>query len=207
MEIDVIEQPITISRREFIGQLGVLASLAATFPGSLLAARRIDIAAENLPDWVIEQPWLTLSQVQEHLFPPADDAPGASDIRAIVYLHNTLESANADTEDKTFLVKGVSWLNDHTEQNFKQTFSELDDTNKERALREIEQSSAGRKWLSLLINYLIEALLADPVYGGNPGGVGWKWLGHQPGFPKPPENKTWYKLARAVHYRRKAGDA
>ena len=59
-------------------------------------------------------------------------------------------------------------------------------------------------WLSLLLTYLLEALLADPVYGGNPGGIGWQWLAHQPGFPTPPADKTWYKLAAPVHYQRKA---
>ena len=33
--------------------------------------------------------------------------------------------------------------------------------------------------------YIFEALLSDPVYGGNPEGIGWRWLGHRPGFPRP----------------------
>jgi gluconate 2-dehydrogenase gamma chain len=71
-------------------------------------------------------------------------------------------------------------------------------------LREIEQSRAGRNWLSLLLTYLLEALLADPVYGGNPDGIGWTWLEHQPGYPAPPRDKSWYKLASPVRYQRKA---
>ena len=71
-------------------------------------------------------------------------------------------------------------------------------------LRQIEQSNAGQNWLSLLLTYLLEALLADPVYGGNPDGIGWQWLEHQSGFPRPPADKTWYRLGRPVYYRRKA---
>ena len=71
-------------------------------------------------------------------------------------------------------------------------------------MRQIEQSRAGRNWLSLLLTYVLEALLADPVYGGNPDGIGWQWLEHQPGYPRPPADKSWYKLATPVRYQRKA---
>ena len=33
--------------------------------------------------------------------------------------------------------------------------------------------------------------MLDPVYGGNPEMIGWKWLEHQPGFPAPIEGKTY----------------
>ena len=50
----------------------------------------------------------------------------------------------------------------------------------------------------------VEALLADPVYGGNFDQTGWRWLSHQPGFPRPSADKTWYRLAPAVQRRSKA---
>jgi gluconate 2-dehydrogenase gamma chain len=37
----------------------------------------------------------------------------------------------------------------------------------------------------MLLDYIMEALLTDPVYGGNPNSIGWQWLKHQPGFPRP----------------------
>ena len=39
--------------------------------------------------------------------------------------------------------------------------------------------------------YLAEALMLDPVYGGNPDMIGWKWLEHQAGFPRPVAGKTY----------------
>jgi gluconate 2-dehydrogenase gamma chain len=33
------------------------------------------------------------------------------------------------------------------------------------------------------------------VYGGNPDGIGWRWLGHVPGYPRPPADKVAGKLA------------
>lgn len=192
-------------RREFINQLGLLASLAAVFPSNILAARR-ESGSATLPAWAGHEPWHTLSAVQEHLFPAGDDVPGAADILAIVYLKNTLDIRNTDDKDRQHIINGVGWLNDLTQQDFKKTFIVLDEQERETALRKIEQSRAGRRWLSLLLTYLIEALLADPVYGGNKDGAGWKWLQHQPGFPKPPADKTWYKLAAPVSFQRKADE-
>ena len=61
-------------------------------------------------------------------------------------------------------------------------------------LRRIAASPAGENWLSTLILYLMEALLTDPAYGGNPGGIGWRWLRHTPGYPRPTPDKTYPRL-------------
>ena len=194
-----------ITRRTFMEQLAMLGMLAAACPASAVAqARRQAGALQQQPGWLKTNPWKTLSEVQQHLFPAADDTPGASDIHAIAYLRNTLENPAADGEDRVFIVNGVGWLNELTQERYRQPFSNLDTAQRETVLRQIEQSRAGERWLSLLLTYLLEALLADPVYGGNPDGIGWKWLEHQPGFPTPPPDKSWYKLAAPVRYRRKA---
>jgi gluconate 2-dehydrogenase gamma chain len=52
----------------------------------------------------------------------------------------------------------------------------------------------GKQWISTILRYILEALLTDPIYGGNPNAIGWKWLDHQPGFPRPPANKRYYLL-------------
>ena len=193
-----------ISRREFLHRLTLLGSLLAAYPAGILAQSRADAQAHQPPDWLNADPWKTLAGVQAHLFPAAAETPGASDIQAIVYLHNTIENPAADGEDKVFLVNGVGWLNDLALEETGQPFVALDEQQKEDLLRQIEKSRAGRNWLSLLLTYVLEALLADPVYGGNPDGIGWQWLEHQPGYPRPPADKSWYKLAAPVHYQRKA---
>lgn len=191
-----------ISRREFLGRLAMLGTLAASYPA--IALEKLRSAPAVGSGWVRKDPWLTLAAVQEQMFPAGNDVPGATDIQAIVYLRNTLENPAADGEDREFIFKGVGWLNDLTQETSGKPFIGLDEAQRETMLRQIEQSEAGQNWLSLLLTYLFEALLADPVYGGNPDGIGWKWLGHQPGFPRPPVDKTWYRLGKPVHYRRKA---
>jgi len=63
-------------------------------------------------------------------------------------------------------------------------------------LREIARSDAGENWLSTLLTYIFEALLTAPAYGGNPGGVGWKWLEYVPGFPLPDADTLHTRLPR-----------
>ena len=193
-----------ISRREFLNRVALLGSLAAAYPASVLAWQRSRSEKIQLPSWCNEDPWRTIADVQQHLFPASADAPGADDIQAVVYLRNTIDNPAADGEDKTFVLNGAGWLNDLSQKQTEQQFTALEEPQKEKLLREIEQSPAGRNWLSLLLTYLLEALLADPVYGGNPDGVGWEWLEHQPGFPVPSADKAWYKLAAPVRYQRKA---
>ena len=198
------EPDTAISRREFIRRLTILSALAASYPAAALEQLRAQAAPGVEQDWIDQDPWKTIAAVQQHLFPSTDDSPGANDFKAAVYLRNAVENPAADGEDKAFIVKGVGWLNDLTEERYGQAFTDLNDSERETVLRQIEQSRAGRNWLSLLLTYLLEALLADPVYGGNPGGIGWKWLEHQPGYPTPPEDKSWFKLAAPVRYQRKA---
>ena len=191
-------------RRRFIEQMATLGVLAAACPPQALAAMRAAAPPAGQAEWLQRDPWLTLAAVQEHLFPAGEDTPGAGDIRAIHYLHDTLENPAADGGDREFIVNGVGWLNELLEERYGKPFAALDEAQREEGLRRIEQSAAGSNWLSLLLDYLLEALLADPVYGGNPDGIGWHWLQHQPGFPRPPADKAWYRLAPRVHYRRKA---
>jgi len=141
----------------------------------------------------------TLAAVQDHLFPRGDgvsdiDAPGADDINALAYLQSALEDPSL-AEDRQFIHNGVGWLDDLSATTYEKNFLQLDRDGREALLRDIAKSSAGDNWLSTLLLYIFEALLTDPVYGGNPGGIGWAWLEHTPGFPRPPADKTWRKLA------------
>lgn len=191
-----------ISRREFLNRLSVLSALAAAWPAESLAALRS--ATRPLPAWVDQDPWHTLVEVQEHLFPATNDGPGARDIHAVVYLRNNLEHAQADPELKKFMLDRAAMFNALARQRLDADFGALDFAAREDFLRGILDDGDWRRWLSRLLTFLLEALLADPVYGGNPGGAGWKWLHHQPGFPTPPIGKRWHELGAPVYFQRKA---
>lgn len=173
-----------ISRREFIS---ILASIAAIHPTSSLAE---DLLKQAAP---VNEPWLTLSAVQQHLF-PKDTSLGALDIQALDYLRLATDTPDFDKDEKKLIHNGVGWLNDLSKQTYSKKFTQLENQEKEKILRRIEGSRAGERWLSKILTYLLEALLTDPIYGGNPDGIVWKWLQHQPGFPRPTKNKKYYQL-------------
>jgi gluconate 2-dehydrogenase gamma chain len=178
--------------------MSLLGSLALTYPAAALADLRKSKLDKISPDiqaeWQRDPVWQTLSQVQEVLFPADVDVPGAGDIGATVYLHDAIENPDADAEDKNFIFRGVGWLDGLTQERHKQTFLQLTSTQQQEVIEVIVKSRAGRNWISTLLTYTLEALLTDPVYGGNKNGAGWAWLQHQPGYPAPPADKTWHQL-------------
>lgn len=187
-----------ISRRKFLARMSLLGTLAVTYPAAALAELRRPKAEETSlgqkAEWQRDPAWQTISEVQEVLFPADVDVPGAADIGATIYLHDAIENPVADAADKDFIFRGVGWLNGLTQERHKLTFLQLTSTQQQEVIEEIVKSRAGRNWVSTLLTYTLEALLTDPVYGGNINGTGWKWLQHQPGYPAPPADKKWHQL-------------
>ena len=177
-----------------------MASSLVGLPLNTLAERRSAPTAATSFD----EPWLTIGEVQEHLFPADETSPGAYDIAALNYLHNMIHAPDISSEERDLIKNGAGWLNDLSMQVYQLKFIKLNETQRESILRKIEQSRAGSRWLSLLMDYLIEALLSDPVYGGNKNGAGWKWLQHQAGFPQPGPDKKYFNLGHIVNRRTKA---
>jgi len=135
------------------------------------------------------------STVQEHLFPKGADSPGAQDINALPFLQFVITQTDFDTDSRNFIVNSIQSLEEASMERFDLGFEELDFTRKERLLRYLaDHTRWGKNWISLLLYYIFEALLADPVYGCNPDGTGWQWLEHQPGFPRPPPDKIYTRI-------------
>lgn len=167
--------------------------LAATLPVTALAEPPSISQNTEKSSW-LDLKWQTIEAAQHHLFPSSNAFPGAREIQALHYLQQKFQRPFAHKKDETFLFKGVGWLNDLAQTDFKQTFIELTAEEKETLLRKVARSRAGGNWLTLIINNLIEALLTDPVYGGNPDGKGWQAVGHIPGYPKPSLEKRYFEL-------------
>jgi len=139
-------------------------------------------------------PWLTLDATLNHLLPESKTGPSAKDIRASLYLYNVVHEQPTEQDEIDFIYKGVGWLNDFSQSQLQRNFVALTTNEKEGLLKAISRSRAGENWLSNLISYIFEAMLAPPVYGGNPNGIGWQWLDHQAGFPLPGKGKRYYEL-------------
>lgn len=137
----------------------------------------------------------SLSAVQQHLFPQGSGVPGALDINALPYLRFVITQADFETDSRNFIVNGIQLLEESSMERFDLGFEDLDFDRKEFLLRYLaDRTRWGNNWISLLLYYILEALLADPVYGCNTGEIGWKWLEHQAGFPRPTPDKIYPRL-------------
>ena len=133
-----------------------------------------------------------LDAVQMQLFPADGNGPCARDLNALSYLETALtDPVNSDDGDPEFITKGTGWLDELSRSLHGQAFTELEPDLHNPILERIARSRAGKRWLSLLMYYLTEALMLDPYYGGNPDMIGWLWLEHRPGFPRPVEGKSY----------------
>jgi gluconate 2-dehydrogenase gamma chain len=140
------------------------------------------------------EPWYTFAATQQRLLPDDGDGPDAKSINATRYLKFVLDAPDTDPADRKFILDGVDWLNRLAISRYTGVFANCEPAEQDSLLHEITRSQAGERWLSFLLTYLIEALLSDPVYGGNPDAIGWKWLQYTPGFPRPPANKRYVDL-------------
>ncbi|WP_448213504.1 gluconate 2-dehydrogenase subunit 3 family protein [Colwellia sp. MEBiC06753] len=139
-------------------------------------------------------PWQTLDAVLQQLLPESESGPSAKAIQATEYLYNVVQYQPIDPDEKVFIVKGVTWLNGYSQSELKRSFVDLSPAEKQQVLKSISGSQAGHNWINTLLNYIFEAMLSPPAYGGNPNGIGWQWLEHQPGFPLPNQGSRYYEL-------------
>jgi len=140
--------------------------------------------------------WSVIETVQDHLLPSEPGSPGARDAHAAAYLDLTLSDPKFDPDVKGFILKGIGWLEEISGEREGRSFPLIEPGRREELLRQIAATPAGERWLSTLVSYTLEALLADPLYGGNPDGIGWKWLEHDPGKPRPTPDKIYGRLGR-----------
>lgn len=127
-----------------------------------------------------------MAAVQEQLLPSEPGIPGAREVNAAGFLRLVMADPRFDASERKFIEAGVVELEEVCSSHYARSFLELTDREKSASLRQLEQSHSGHGWLAEMLEFLMEALLGDPSHGGNPAGIGWKWLGITPGFPRPP---------------------
>ncbi|MCK4748286.1 MAG: gluconate 2-dehydrogenase subunit 3 family protein [Bacteroidales bacterium] len=178
-----------IDRRTFLTGLAAISTII------VLPACNPDSEPDTRdPDVLSGKEWDILKASQNHMFPKTEDAPGADEINATVYLQAVLSDKNGDPEEQDFIKSGITWVEEEAKETEGRSFLSLDEDGRERVLRSMETHGWGERWLSLILLYIFEALLSDPLYGGNPDGVGWAWLEHYPGVPRPTKDKIYGRL-------------
>ncbi|MBW2274888.1 MAG: gluconate 2-dehydrogenase subunit 3 family protein [Deltaproteobacteria bacterium] len=176
---------LTTDRRGFLAH-ALRLLLAGPLSVSALRAAAASLESDDPEAGLSSSQWKLVAAVQEHLLPSEPGIPGAREVKAAGFLRLVMADPRFDSADREFIEKGVVELEELCRALYAKSFLLLGRKEREAALRRLEQSHSGHGWLAEMLEFLMEALLGDPSHGGNPAGIGWEWLGIQPGFPRPP---------------------
>jgi gluconate 2-dehydrogenase gamma chain len=114
---------------------------------------------------------------------PSDDGPGAAEAGAVYFIDRALKTFAADQQ--ALYRDGLTDLKARREHSFPGTssFADLTSTQQERLLQSIETTD----FFAVVRQHTVLAWLGSPEYGGNRGGVGWKYIGFDDrGYFTPP---------------------
>ncbi len=173
-----------LSRRKMLKgllALGVLSQIPLTFAFTTESEEKLSIESH-----IFDAGQITLLRnIQQILLPDDGFGPGAVEIKADKYLEWVMSDPRMDIEDKEYIYNGLKWVNETTNEEFKTDYLKLGSIQQKQLIRKISRTGWGESWLAVIMTYILEALLADPQYGGNPDREGWEWLSQYPGYPRP----------------------
>ena len=129
----------------------------------------------------------TLKVMQKDLLFGADKMPTYEQINPNKYLTLIFNHSRIDAEQKKYLRNGATWLNEEAMEMYEKSYPSLDADKRQRVLISFSSHSWGESYIHKILTYMMEAMLGDPLYGGNKNGSGWKFLNHQGGQPSPKE--------------------
>jgi len=171
--------------------------------GALLAGAMTQIATftscsaelKESNDLLTAEQSTILDDILNIFFPDDGNGPSAEDINAFGYIMWVLhDSLNRESEDNEYIIEGLGWADDTAQELYFTPFVGLDQEQKEALVGKFTELDWGKSWSSMMITLICEALLLDPLYGGNTNEVGWKWLNHTPGFPRPTEEIRYERI-------------
>jgi len=171
-----------LSRKSFVKSL-LIGGAALQLPWLASCSNENDFTGSTHP--LSKEQFHLLQAVQNTLFPSDGNGPGATEINAGTYLLWVLNDTNIDPEENTYIIDKLDKFNLRCEEMMKSNFLDLSAQKQNEFVAEMSEYIWGRRWLSRLTTLIFEALLLDPQYGGNPNNIGWEWLNHDPGEPRP----------------------
>jgi gluconate 2-dehydrogenase gamma chain len=133
----------------------------------------------------LKEPFRTLHILQYHLWPDSKEAPTLKNLGALGYLKVLFENDDFTPSTAHYLKKGVVWIDEESHDIYKKPFFQLSFKQRETLLERINQTPWGEGVLYSLLVVTLETLMSDPIYGGNKDQLGWEFLNHTAGFPRP----------------------
>jgi len=172
-----------VSRKEFLKSLLVLGA-AAHIP--FLSS----CDSQQKPELFDCSPLSTkqlkvLQAMQLVLFPKEGNGPSALEVNADKWIVYVLNDDRESQREKDFIIEHLEGLNEFSKKSLDKSFDVLSLDRQEKLVRLFFQDKDQKRWGSRMLTLIFEALLLDPIYGVNTNNIGWNWLNHDPGVPRP----------------------
>jgi len=180
------------SRRVFIKQLAILGIGSQFFMYACNDKKMVVIPSSYTP--MSEVQAKIIAYILEILFPNEGNAPSIQQLNTLEYVIWNLNDKKRDPESNEYIINGIDWVEETAIEEKQKTFLELKDKDKTFIIEFISKKSWGEGWLSTILTLIFESLVYDPIYNINKEQVGWNWLKHKPGYPRPTE-KIKYKAS------------
>ena len=134
--------------------------------------------------------WDTVEAASARLIPSEPDERGALEAGVVNFIDAQLALPQFSGLRKLFLA-GVDRLNELSHSVAGKRFADAPADKQDAILRRVEHGvplgprRGSKRFFRILLSFVIEGYLCDPVYGGNRGEVGWKLIGFDPRPPRP----------------------
>jgi gluconate 2-dehydrogenase gamma chain len=172
-----------LSRKEFIRSLLVI-GVAVNIPFFTSCETKEDLEEFDSTPLSTKQ-LKVLQAAQLVLFPKEGNGPSALEINADKWIVYVLNDAREPQREKEFIIEHLEGLNQLSKETHKVSYDVLSMDRQVDLLELFFEEKAPKRWGSRMLTLIFEALLLDPLYGVNPNNIGWTWLNHNPGTPRP----------------------
>jgi gluconate 2-dehydrogenase gamma chain len=186
----------TVSRKRFVKTM-VLGGAALQLPWLSSCRDRRIFPGDTNP--LSEHQFKVIQAVQEVLFPSDGNGPGAYEVNADTYLIWVLNDENLDPDENRYIIDTLNQFEAFSKEHLGYSFIDLNPREQLALITETAQLNWGKRWLSRLLTLIFEALLLDPMYGGNTDSSGWTWLEHNPGLPRPQQTHRYPEILNLSH--------
>lgn len=185
-----------ISRKSFVKSI-LLSGAALQLPWLLSCSNDKEYTGSTTP--LSKEQFNLLLAVQNTLFPADGNGPGAADVNAGTYVLWVLNDDRVDPEENEYLIEKLDKFKVQCKEETGYEFTDLNAEEQHQFVRKISEIIWGRRWTSRLLTLIFEALLLDPQYDINPNEIGWKWLNHDPGSPRPSKKILYPEIFERSH--------
>ncbi len=189
----------TNSRRNFVKTL-ILSGVALQLPWIQSCSQKVqDIPVPDNIEPLSLHSFLTIYSVMDILFPDDGNGPGAKQLKSDHYFLWTVNDPNFDPDTRSFLLNKLEKLNKESLRIYGDNFHDLSRAQQEDYIAELSETDWSKGWLSRLLTLIFESLFVDPQYNVNPDTIGWKWLNHFPGYPRPTTQQLYPTILNKKH--------